>query len=194
MAEALKLSPFRALNTQHNCPAAGSRSNNSARVLFAMGDNADHASLCINAGCMPSKAMFEPDRLTGAGVSQSIIEERLPIADEDADSISAQNSETHARLLGLRHVATVRARSSRKLCNSVRRRSVSSRVASAMARTRSHVFLPPPRRLRMRRTSSRLKPSPCAFLIKRSCRAAASPYTRYPAALRVGRASNPVRS
>lgn len=25
-----------------------------------MGDNADHASLCINAGCMPSKAMFEP--------------------------------------------------------------------------------------------------------------------------------------
>jgi pyruvate/2-oxoglutarate dehydrogenase complex dihydrolipoamide dehydrogenase (E3) component len=25
-----------------------------------MGDNADRASLCINAGCMPSKAMFEP--------------------------------------------------------------------------------------------------------------------------------------
>ncbi len=25
-----------------------------------MGDNADHASLCINAGCMPSKALFEP--------------------------------------------------------------------------------------------------------------------------------------
>ena len=31
-----------------------------ARVLFFMGDDADHASLCINAGCMPSKAMFEP--------------------------------------------------------------------------------------------------------------------------------------
>jgi len=31
-----------------------------ARVLFFMGDNADRASLCINAGCMPSKAMFEP--------------------------------------------------------------------------------------------------------------------------------------
>src|SRR5437762_433478 len=31
-----------------------------ARVLFFMGDHADHASLCINAGCMPSKAMFEP--------------------------------------------------------------------------------------------------------------------------------------
>ena len=31
-----------------------------ARVLFFMGDNADHASLCINAGCMPSKAIFEP--------------------------------------------------------------------------------------------------------------------------------------
>ncbi len=25
-----------------------------------MGDNADHASLCVNAGCMPSKALFEP--------------------------------------------------------------------------------------------------------------------------------------
>ena len=25
-----------------------------------MGDHADHASLCINAGCMPSKAIFEP--------------------------------------------------------------------------------------------------------------------------------------
>lgn len=25
-----------------------------------MGDNADHASLCINAGCMPSKALFQP--------------------------------------------------------------------------------------------------------------------------------------
>jgi mercuric reductase len=31
-----------------------------ARVLFFMGDNADRASLCVNAGCMPSKAMFEP--------------------------------------------------------------------------------------------------------------------------------------
>jgi pyruvate/2-oxoglutarate dehydrogenase complex dihydrolipoamide dehydrogenase (E3) component len=31
-----------------------------ANVLFLMGNNADHASLCINAGCMPSKAMFEP--------------------------------------------------------------------------------------------------------------------------------------
>jgi len=31
-----------------------------AKVLFLMGDNADHASLCINAGCMPSKALFEP--------------------------------------------------------------------------------------------------------------------------------------
>lgn len=31
-----------------------------ARVLFFMGDNADHASLCINAGCMPSKALFQP--------------------------------------------------------------------------------------------------------------------------------------
>ena len=33
---------------------------NGARVLFFMGDNADHASLCVNAGCMPSKALFEP--------------------------------------------------------------------------------------------------------------------------------------
>ena len=31
-----------------------------ARVLFFMGDNADHASLCVDAGCMPSKALFEP--------------------------------------------------------------------------------------------------------------------------------------
>lgn len=31
-----------------------------ARVLFFMGDNADHASLCVNYGCMPSKAIFEP--------------------------------------------------------------------------------------------------------------------------------------
>lgn len=31
-----------------------------AKVLFFMGDNADRPSLCIIAGCMPSKAMFEP--------------------------------------------------------------------------------------------------------------------------------------
>lgn len=31
-----------------------------ARVLFFMGDEADFASLCVNFGCMPSKAMFEP--------------------------------------------------------------------------------------------------------------------------------------
>src|SRR5262249_17531016 len=31
-----------------------------ARVLFFIGVHADHASLCINAGCMPSKAIFEP--------------------------------------------------------------------------------------------------------------------------------------
>jgi pyruvate/2-oxoglutarate dehydrogenase complex dihydrolipoamide dehydrogenase (E3) component len=31
-----------------------------ARVLFFMGENADRASLCINAGCMPSKALFQP--------------------------------------------------------------------------------------------------------------------------------------
>src|SRR3954466_980663 len=35
-------------------------SKHGARVIFFMGDNADHASLCINAGCMPSKAIFEP--------------------------------------------------------------------------------------------------------------------------------------
>lgn len=40
--------------------AARIASQNGARVLFFMGDNADHASLCINAGCMPSKAIFEP--------------------------------------------------------------------------------------------------------------------------------------
>ncbi len=40
--------------------AARLASQNGARVLFFMGDNADHASLCINAGCMPSKALFEP--------------------------------------------------------------------------------------------------------------------------------------
>ena len=40
--------------------AARIAAQNGARVLFFMGDNADHASLCINAGCMPSKALFEP--------------------------------------------------------------------------------------------------------------------------------------
>jgi pyruvate/2-oxoglutarate dehydrogenase complex dihydrolipoamide dehydrogenase (E3) component len=40
--------------------AARVASEQGARVLFFMGDNADHASLCVNAGCMPSKALFEP--------------------------------------------------------------------------------------------------------------------------------------
>lgn len=40
--------------------AARIAAKNGARVLFFMGDNADRASLCINAGCMPSKALFEP--------------------------------------------------------------------------------------------------------------------------------------
>jgi mercuric reductase len=40
--------------------AARIASENGARVLFFTGDKADHASLCINAGCMPSKALFEP--------------------------------------------------------------------------------------------------------------------------------------
>jgi len=40
--------------------AARSAAEQGARVLFFMGNNADHASLCINAGCMPSKAIFEP--------------------------------------------------------------------------------------------------------------------------------------
>lgn len=31
-----------------------------ARVLFAMGDRGDLASLCVNFGCMPSKALFAP--------------------------------------------------------------------------------------------------------------------------------------
>jgi pyruvate/2-oxoglutarate dehydrogenase complex dihydrolipoamide dehydrogenase (E3) component len=30
-----------------------------ARVILFLGDNADQASLCVNRGCMPSKAMFE---------------------------------------------------------------------------------------------------------------------------------------
>ncbi len=38
--------------------AARKACQHGARVLFFMGDNADHASLCINAGCMPSKALF----------------------------------------------------------------------------------------------------------------------------------------
>ena len=40
--------------------AAQTASRRGANVLFFMGDNADHASLCVNAGCMPSKALFEP--------------------------------------------------------------------------------------------------------------------------------------
>jgi len=40
--------------------AAQTAAQQGAKVLFFMGDNADHASLCINAGCMPSKALFEP--------------------------------------------------------------------------------------------------------------------------------------
>jgi pyruvate/2-oxoglutarate dehydrogenase complex dihydrolipoamide dehydrogenase (E3) component len=40
--------------------AAQTASEAGAKVLFFMGDNADHASLCVNAGCMPSKALFEP--------------------------------------------------------------------------------------------------------------------------------------
>src|ERR1043165_8488109 len=31
-----------------------------ARVLFFLGNKGERASLCINAGCMPSKAMFQP--------------------------------------------------------------------------------------------------------------------------------------
>ena len=40
--------------------AARIASEGGARVLFFMGDDADHASLCVDAGCMPSKALFEP--------------------------------------------------------------------------------------------------------------------------------------
>ena len=40
--------------------AAQTAAQQGANVLFFMGNNADHASLCINAGCMPSKALFEP--------------------------------------------------------------------------------------------------------------------------------------
>jgi pyruvate/2-oxoglutarate dehydrogenase complex dihydrolipoamide dehydrogenase (E3) component len=31
-----------------------------ANVFFFVGDKGDHSSLCIDAGCMPSKALFEP--------------------------------------------------------------------------------------------------------------------------------------
>lgn len=31
-----------------------------ANVLFFVGDKGDHSSLCIDAGCMPSKALFQP--------------------------------------------------------------------------------------------------------------------------------------
>src|SRR4026209_2148971 len=40
--------------------AARIASETGARVLFFMGDDADHASLCVDAGCMPSKALFGP--------------------------------------------------------------------------------------------------------------------------------------
>ncbi len=40
--------------------AARTAAKHGARVLFFMGDNADLASLCVNRGCMPSKAMFHP--------------------------------------------------------------------------------------------------------------------------------------
>ncbi len=40
--------------------AARTACKEGANILFFMGDNADHSSLCINAGCMPSKAIFEP--------------------------------------------------------------------------------------------------------------------------------------
>ncbi|NKB88624.1 MAG: hypothetical protein GKS06_10425 [Acidobacteria bacterium] len=40
--------------------AARTAAKQGARVLFFMGDNADAASLCVNRGCMPSKAMFQP--------------------------------------------------------------------------------------------------------------------------------------
>ena len=40
--------------------AARTAARRGARVLFFMGDEADFASLCVNFGCMPSKAMFEP--------------------------------------------------------------------------------------------------------------------------------------
>lgn len=40
--------------------AARTAARKGARVLFFMGPEADFASLCVNFGCMPSKAMFEP--------------------------------------------------------------------------------------------------------------------------------------
>ncbi len=70
----------------------------------------------------------------------SMIDGRFPAVECEADSMSPQNSAAHARLLGFRQVTTVRLRSYRKACKSVKRRSVSSSVASAIAKTRSHVF------------------------------------------------------
>lgn len=40
--------------------AARTAARRGARVLLFMGAEADFASLCVNFGCMPSKAMFEP--------------------------------------------------------------------------------------------------------------------------------------
>jgi len=40
--------------------AARVAAEHGARVLLFMGEDPDHASLCVNHGCMPSKAMFEP--------------------------------------------------------------------------------------------------------------------------------------
>lgn len=40
--------------------AARTAARNGGRVLFFMGPEADFASLCVNFGCMPSKALFEP--------------------------------------------------------------------------------------------------------------------------------------
>ncbi len=40
--------------------AARTAARRGARVLLFMGDEADFASLCVNFGCMPSKALFEP--------------------------------------------------------------------------------------------------------------------------------------
>jgi len=40
--------------------AARTAARRGARVLFFMGAEADFASLCVNFGCMPSKALFEP--------------------------------------------------------------------------------------------------------------------------------------
>jgi pyruvate/2-oxoglutarate dehydrogenase complex dihydrolipoamide dehydrogenase (E3) component len=40
--------------------AARAAARSGARVVLFLGDNAEQASLCVNQGCMPSKAMFEP--------------------------------------------------------------------------------------------------------------------------------------